>query len=116
MGELLGPDFGITHLGRAFWQNSPLEYVKSVRRSGTARGRHVPAASQPAHIPHPERSFPTVFQHDYNMRGMPTLIGHDPDPMSRSPFGKQPAQWSAPPTELDATIPVEQAGNTFQVS
>jgi hypothetical protein len=114
-------DFNNTHLGKAFWQNSPLEYVKSVRRTGSARGRHAPTAIPMANIPNPERAIPTVYQHDYNVRGMPTAAGHQLETVARqigepAPLGHRThsirEKWAPPSGEVsgDPVAPGHMVG------
>lgn len=60
-----------SHLGEDFWANAPLEYVKSGKRSPSARGRNVPIGPPKAMVVNPERTRMGAFKQDYETLGPP---------------------------------------------
>lgn len=80
MKEMVGGDR--SHLGTDFWQNAPLEYVKSGKRSPSARGRHIPVESPKLLLVNPEVTRMGAYQDDYKSMG--TSIRSDSRTNSRA--------------------------------
>jgi len=58
-----------SHLGVEFWENAPLEYIKSGKRTLSARGRHVPVEAPKLLLVNPEASRTGSYGDDYKSMG-----------------------------------------------